>query len=155
MPEIFDRLRRTGSTLADQYSQFSFDNPANPLRPLKQLVALDALVGNKLAGSVLNNQRIGPVNIESLMSEILRPSNLIPASRATSLLKARTFGPALYRELAKEGAFSGLFSVGETLRRGGSGTEAALSGGLGFGFGAATPFAFEAGRWGVNKLRRG
>lgn len=136
------------------YVTRSYGNPLYQASPqgLSDLLAGDAELGLQLAQFLLPKTP-GPVNLEGLGAEFARPSNLVPVSRASSLLKARTFGPPLYRELAKEGLFSGAFSGAETARRGGSLEDVAGTAVLGTGIGAVTPIGLEGAGTAIARIR--
>lgn len=112
-------------------------------RQLQAALALDHFIGLNTAQALLP-KRVGNVPVEGIAAEVLRPSNLVPVSKAASLLKGRQFGPPLLRALGMEGAFNAAFSGAETARVGGSPEEVALSTGAGFGLGAITPVGLEA-----------
>ena len=162
IPEAFSRLTPNSieSSIPDAFKELWSGTPetrqaarsGSKLAAFNSLLAADEAAGGTLA-RVFGNRTVGPINIEDLMTQILRPSNLVPVSRSASLLKAGKYGPPLLVQLAREGAFSGAFSGAETLRKGGNAKEASLSTALGFGAGAVTPLALHGVGAGISRLR--
>lgn len=119
---------------------------------LKATLALDALIG-RTAATPIPQGRVGPTNPRGIAEQLFRPSNLVPASRASALLKARSFGPPLLRALTQEGLVAGGFSAAETARLGGNHRQIAESGVLGFGAGAVTPVGLSLPGMGLARIR--
>lgn len=170
MPKIFDKIKDalteelpiTGSIrraasrvtpnalerrIPSSLKRFLAEQAATPgliITPRKIATALsvDHDVGLNLAQAFLPKNFHG-VNVEGLGAELLRPSNLLPVSKASQLLKARRIGPPLFRALAQEGAVAGAFAGAETARLGGSPQEVGFSTATGFGLGAITPVGLE------------
>src|SRR5574339_548355 len=76
-------------------------DPGRTLRYLRTVLNADHEVGLQLA-QLLLPKRFAGIPLEGIGAEVLRPSNLVPVSKATTLLKAGRFGRPLVAELGKE-----------------------------------------------------